>query len=192
MGKYSGLTDLELLRKISAQDSRALEELYDRYSSILYTLIKKIVSDESVSEIILVEVFSIVWKKAGKYDFENGSVYTWIITLARNKAVDNLRRTRVSADSTDVYDDEYEDYFILPFLDEKIDFLDIKTAINIKPKMAAAMNNLTDAKKYVLDLSFYQGYTPGEIAEKLKLPVEAVREKMMSAVHNLRENLLGS
>jgi RNA polymerase sigma-70 factor (ECF subfamily) len=192
VGKYIGLTDLELLRKISAQDSRALEELYDRYSPILYTLIKKIVSDERTAEIIIVDVFSIVWTKSGKYDFENGSVYTWIITLARNKAVDNLRRTGSPADSQDVYDDEYEDYFIIPFLDKKIDFLDLKTAMNIKPKMAAAMDNLTDAKKYVLDLSFYEGFTLGEIADKLKLPIEAVREKTMSAVQNLRENLLGS
>ena len=192
MGKYSGLTDLELLRKITEQDSRALEELYDRYSAFLYTLIKKIVSDNRVAEIILVEVFSIIWMKAGMFNFDSGSVYTWIITLARNRAVDNLRRTRTSADALDVYDSDFEDYFIIPFLDNNIDFLDLKTAMNIKPKMAAAMDKLTDAKKYVLDLSFYQGLTLGEISVKLKLPIEAVREKMMSAVHNLRENLLGS
>ncbi len=192
MGKYSGLTDLEVLRKIAEQDSRALEELYDRYSAFLYTLIKKIVSDNRVAEIILVEVFSIIWMKADMFNFDSGSVYTWIITLARNRAVDNLRRTRTSADALDVYDSDFEDYFIIPFLDKNIDFLDLKTAMNIKPKMAAAMDKLTDAKKYMLDLSFYQGLTLGEISVKLKLPIEVVREKMMIAVHNLRENLLGS
>jgi RNA polymerase sigma-70 factor (ECF subfamily) len=192
VGKYSGLTDLELLGKISEQDSRALEELYDRYSPILYTLIKKIVTDKRIAEIILVEVFSIVWTKSGMYNFENGSVYTWIITLARNRAVDNLRRTRAPANTPDVYDSKYEDFFIIPFLDKNIDYLDLKTAMNIRPKMAAAMDKLTDAKKYVLHLSYYQGFTLGEISQKLKLPIEAVREKMMSAVHNLRENLLGS
>lgn len=191
MGKYSSLTDLELLRKISAQDSRALEELYDRYSTILYTLIKKIVTDKRIAEIILVDVFSIIWTKSGKLNFENSSVYTWIITLTRNRAVDNLRRTKTPADTPDVYNDEYENYFIIPFLDENIDFLDLKTAANIRPKMAAAMDKLTDAQKYVLQLSYYQGFTLGEISEKLKLPIEAVREKMMGAVHSLRQHLLG-
>ena len=73
-----------------------------------------------------------------------------------------------------------------------IDFLDLKTAENIKPKMEAAMDKLTDAQKYVLHLSYYQGYTLGEISSKLNLPIEAVRVKMMGAVHNLRENLLGT
>ena len=192
MGKYSGLPDQELLSKISAQDSRALEELYERYSPILYSLVQKIVPDRRIAEIILVEVFALIWTKAGTVNFEKGSVYTWIITLARNRAVDNLRRTRSPEGSLDVYDKEYEDFFIIPYLDENIDSLDIKTAMNIKPKMEAAMDKLTDAQKYVLHLSFYGGFTLGEISKKLNLPIEAVREKMLGAVHNLRENLLGS
>jgi RNA polymerase sigma-70 factor (ECF subfamily) len=192
VGKYSGLADLELLNKISAQDSRAFEELYNRYSPILFTLIKKIVPDGRIAEIILVEVFALVWTNSGMFQREKSSVYTWIITLTRNRAVDNLRRTRSPGNSLDVYDKEYEDFFVIPFLDKNIDFLDLKTAENIKPKMEAAMDKLTDAQKYVLHLSYYQGYTLGEISSKLNLPIEAVRVKMMGAVHNLRENLLGT
>jgi RNA polymerase sigma-70 factor (ECF subfamily) len=192
LGKYTDLPDLALLNKISEQDSRALEELYDRYAAILYSLIKKIVPDKRVAEIILVEVIAIVWKKARLFDLGKGSVYTWIITLARNRAIDNVRRTRSSNELLDVYDDKYEDFFIIPLLDEKIDSLDFNTAMNIRPKMVEALDNLTDAQKYVLHLSYYEGYSLDQISDKLKLPIEAVREKIMSAVHNLRENLLGS
>lgn len=192
MGKYSGLPDLALLNKISEQDARALEELYDRYSPILYSLINKIVPDKRIAEIILVEVFAIIWKKANQFDLGKGSVYTWVVTLARNRAIDNIKRTRSSNELLDVYDDEYEDFFIIPLLDEQIDSLDFNTAMNIKPKMAEALDNLTDAQKYVLHLSYYEGYSLDEISNKLKLPIEAVREKIMSAVHNLKENLLGS
>jgi len=192
LGKYSGLPDLALLNKISEQDARALEELYDRYSPILYSLINKIVPDKRIAEIILVEVFAIIWKKANQFDLGKGSVYTWVVTLARNRAIDNIKRTRSSNELLDVYDDEYEDFFIIPLLDEQIDSLDFNTAMNIKPKMAEALDNLTDAQKYVLHLSYYEGYSLDEISNKLKLPIEAVREKIMSAVHNLKENLLGS
>jgi RNA polymerase sigma-70 factor (ECF subfamily) len=192
VGKYSEIQDLELIKKITAQDSRALEELYDRYSPLLYSLIKKIVPDKHIAEIILVEVFAIIWNKAGLFDAEKGSVYTWIIMLARNRAIDNLRRTRSSGRPMDVYDSKYEDFFVIPLLDKTIDSMDLKTAMSIKPKIEEALDKLTDAQKYVIHLAFYEGYTLNEISVKLNIPIEAVREKMMGAVHSLRTNLVGS
>lgn len=191
MGIYSDLTDLELLSKISDQDSPAIEELYDRYSPLLYSLIKKIVKDNRLAEIILVDIFAIIWKKSGSIDFSTSSVYTWIITLARNRGVDNLRRTRSANKPLDIYDNTFENFFIIPMLDGNIDALDYNTAVSLRPKMAGALGKLTDAQKYVLQLAYYEGYTLDEISQKLQIPIEAVREKMMSAVHSLRQNLLG-
>lgn len=76
-------------------------------------------------------------------------------------------------------------------LDTNIDSLDLATAMNIKPKMEEALDKLTDAQKYVIHLSFYEGYNTDEIADKLNIPVETVRDKLMTAVHNLKDNLLG-
>lgn len=191
MGKYTEAQDIELFKSIAEKDSRALEELYDRYSPLLYSLIKKIVPDQKITEIILVDVFAIVWNKIGKFNFKSGNVYSWLITLARNRAVDNLRRTRSSGGEIDVYDDQYENFFVIPSLEEKIDSLDLQTAMNIKPKMDEALKSLTDAQKYVVHLSYYEGFSLDEIASKLNLPIETVREKLMIAVHNLRESLLG-
>ncbi len=191
MGKYSNLTDNEIMRKIAKYDSRALEELYDRYSSLLYTVIKKIAPDENSAESILVEVFTIIWRKIDKYDFKADSPYTWLVTLARNRAVDSLRRTR-SASETNYYNDEYEDYFILPMLSPQIDSLDLETALKIKPAMEKALAKLTDTQKYVIHLAYYEGYTIKEIAQKINIPVETVRQKIMTAVVNLKENLLSA
>jgi len=189
VGKYSNLNDSELIRKISKYDSRALEELYDRYSPLLYTLIKKIVPDEITASNILVEVFTIIWRKIDRYNFRADSPYTWIITLARNRAIDSLRRTR-SLHETNYYNDEFEDYFILPTLAEPIDNIDLKTAKNIKPTMEKALAKLTDSQKYVIHLAYYEGYTIKEISEKLNIPIEAVRKKINSTVHNLKDLLL--
>lgn len=190
MSKYVELTDLELMQRISKYDSRALEELYERYCDLLYTLIKKIAPDEATAESILVEVFAIIWKNIEKFDFETGNVYTWIVSLARNRAVESLRRNRDSTSTLDFYDEEYEQKFIIPFLSKDIDTLDIKTAFKVKDKVEKALARLTDAQKYVIHLAYYDGYTIDEIADKLNIPVETVRTKVLTAMHSLHDNLL--
>lgn len=190
MNDYTERTDLELMKKIREYDSRALEALYNRYSSFLYTLIKKISPDEITASDVLIDVFVIIWRKIDKFDFAKGNVFTWLVTLARNKAVDELRKKRTDSESNQPYNDSYEDYYILPLLSDKIDKLDIETAKKIKPKIEKALEKLTDTQKYVIYLSFYEGYNVNEIADKLKLPVETVRSKIMTAMHNLKDNLI--
>ena len=80
------------MQEIARFESRALEELYDRYSPLLYTIIKKIAPDQIKAEKILVEVFVIIWRKIDKFDFKVGNVYSWLETLTRNKAIDILRK----------------------------------------------------------------------------------------------------
>lgn len=190
MSKFKDLSDLELMNEIARFESRALEELYDRYSPLLFTIIKKIAPSQIVAEDILTEVFVIVWRKVSKFNFDTGNVYTWLVTLARNKAIDSLRRERNENKSTNLYDDEYEDYFIIPTLDKSLDSLDLKTAIAIKPKIERALSKLTDTQKYVLHLAYYEGFTIEEISEKLNVPLETVRMKVMNALHSLREFLV--
>lgn len=190
MSKYTDLSDIELFEKIVKYDSRALEELYERYSPILFSLIKKITPDIKTAEMILSDVFVIVWRKIDMFDFKSGNVYTWLITLARNRAVDRVRRDRSAKITLTNYNDEYEDFFIMPDLEEGIDAIDLKTALKIKPKIEEALENLTDAQKYVIHLSYYEGYTLNEIAERLNIPIETVRMKINAALHNLKDNLI--
>ena len=189
MSKFRVLSDLELMQEIARFESRALEELYDRYSPLLYTIIKKIAPDEATTDQILIEVFVIIWRKIDKFNFKTGDVYTWLVTLARNKAVDSLRRGRSGNASDQPYNDVYEDYFILPTFQDDIDSLDFNTAITLKPKVELALSKLTDTQKYVLHLAYYEGFTIDEIADKLNVPIETVRSKIMTALHNLRDYL---
>ena len=177
------------MQEIARFESRALEELYDRYSPLLYTVIKKIAPDEATADQIIIEVFVIIWRKIDKFDFKTGNVFTWLVTLARNKAVDSLRRGRASDPSEQPYDDVYEDYFVLPTFQNDIDSLDFNTALTLKPKVELALSKLTDTQKYVLHLAYYEGFTIDEIADKLNVPIETVRSKVMTALHNLRDYL---
>lgn len=189
MSKFQDSSDIELLREICKFNSRAIEELYNRYSPLFYTLIKKIAPDEKTAEIILVDVFAIIWRKAHQFDFEKGNAYVWLISLARNRAIDNVRRSRGSDGALDYYDDEFENFYIIPFLDENIDDLDLEAAKYIKPKIERALQKLSDAQKYVIHLAYYEGYTLNEIAKRLNIPVETVRGKITTALTNLKDFL---
>ncbi|MCE1188458.1 MAG: sigma-70 family RNA polymerase sigma factor [Ignavibacteria bacterium] len=187
---YNELSDADLMKKVKASDSRALEALYNRYSPILFTLIKKIIGDHQAAEELLIEVYVIIWRKNHYYDERSSNVYCWLITLARNKAVDALRRKRDPSMVKEEYTDEYEDYFIIPRLSPEIDELDIQTAQSIQKNIEEALHKLTDAQQYVIYLGFYEGLTQSEIAAKLKIPIQTVKSKIKIALTNLKDNLL--
>ncbi|HEX2961941.1 MAG TPA: sigma-70 family RNA polymerase sigma factor [Ignavibacteriales bacterium] len=190
MKTYSILTDLELFRKISAYDSRALETLYDRYSPLLFTVIKRIVAEETLAEEVLTEVFAVIWRKIDHFDFSTGNVYAWLILLSRNKAVDYLRRRKTRNAVADEYTEEYENTFIIPHLSKGIDQLDLESALNVKSNVELALNKLTDAQKYVIYLAFYEGYSQAAIAGKLNIPLPTVKSKIQIALSNLKDNLI--
>jgi RNA polymerase sigma-70 factor (ECF subfamily) len=182
-------TDSELMQKVHMNDSKALEALYNRYSPLLYTLIKKIVADEEVAKDVLSDIFVIIWRKIDLFDFNLNNVYTWIVTLTRNKAIDTIRRARNSSEM-ETYNDEYENTNIIPKLSPISDPLDIETATNIKDGIEAALNKLTGAQQFVINLAYYEGLTQKEIAERLKIPVSTVKSKIKIALSNLKENLI--
>lgn len=181
--------DIDVMKRVAAYDSKALEILYNRYAPLLYTLIKKIAVEKILAEEILTEVFVIIWRRVELFDVYSGNVYTWLITLARNKAVDIVRRKNENLRMPE-YTDEYEGNFIVPQLSKQIDPLDLVTTFTIKDSVEAALNRLTDAQQYVIYLAYYEGLTQKEIAERLNIPYPTVKSKIKIASLNLREYLL--
>ncbi len=188
---YRDLRDQDLLKKVILKDESAFVELYDRYSAVLYTLTEKIVKDPSTAEYILAEVFKIVWSKAKFYNFATGNVYTWLIYLTRNRAIDSLKRERTESADLLYYDDNYEEEYIIPRTFRCEDNLNPGKKDELKAKTRKALNKLTDAQKYVLHLSFYEGFDLNEISAQLKIPVNTIRSKITTAVLNLRTFLEG-
>lgn len=181
-------TDSELLQKVAQLDSKALESLYNRYSQVLFTIIKKIVPDNAIAEEVLTDIFEIIWKKIDLYNFQSNDTYAWLILLTRNKAIDRLKRSR-NADMPP-YTEEYENEFIIPNLSPAIDPLDLNTAFNIKESVQKALSKLTDAQSYVLNLGFYEGLTEKEIAEKLNIPLPTVKSKIKLALNSFKDHLI--
>jgi RNA polymerase sigma-70 factor, ECF subfamily len=183
----NSLTDAEIMLKVAGYDSKALEQLYDRYAPILYTLIKKIITDKDASEEILSEVFVILWRQIDQFEFKSNNVYTWLITLARNKAIDVLNRN--SGKILLEYNDDYEREMIIPKLSPEIEALELSDVLSTKEKIEKALGSLTDAQKYVLELSYYGGMDQGEIAAKLNIPAVTVKSKLQVAFGNLMQKV---
>ena len=89
--------DLGLLRRIAVRDETALAELYDRHSRLAYSVIMRILRSSSDAEDVLQETFVRVWSRAETYDSLLGSPAAWVVRIARNRAIDRLRATRVRA-----------------------------------------------------------------------------------------------
>lgn len=181
------IADIELFQKISNRDSKALESLYDRYSPVLYTLVKQIVVDKEVAEEILADIFVIIWQKSSMFDINSGNLYSWLINLSRNKALDFIRREKSLI--TDEYNDEYENAFIIPTISTLIPSNDLDKTFSNREKIYSAVHNLTEAQQYVLSLAYYDGLTESEIAKKLNIPLLTVKSKIRVALNSVKENL---
>ena len=181
------LTDAEIMLKIAGYDSKALEQLYDRYTPLLYTLIKKIIPEKETAEEVLSEVFVIIWRQIDHFDFSSSNVYTWMVTLARNKAIDVINRTIGKV--TEEYTDDYEKEKILPKLSPEIESVELEEVLGMKEKIEGAMKSLTDAQRYVIELSYFEGLDESGIAEKLKIPSSTVKSKLQVAIGNLMKKI---
>ncbi len=181
-------SDRELVLKVAGKESKALEELYDRYSPILFTLINKIVKDKTVTGEILSDIFVIIWQKIHMYKGELENVYTWMVNLARNKALDFVKRSR-NPENMEEYSDEYENENIIPKISPSSEPIDLEKALSMKNHITDSYSKLTDAQQYVLNLAYYQGYNKEEIARELNIPVPTVKSKIGIVLSNLNKNI---
>ncbi|MGQ9798475.1 MAG: RNA polymerase sigma factor [Ignavibacterium sp.] len=166
------------MQRVLKRDSKALEALCDKYSPLLYTLIKRIVNEEKLAEEVLADVFVIIWQKTQLYNFDYKNVYSWNVLLTKNKAVDILR-SKNNTESTE-YNDEYENTFIIPTIFDYNEF-GYEETFSKSEQLKSVISKLTEAQRYVIQLAFFEGLTEIEIASKLKIPLPTVKSKIRVA-----------
>lgn len=174
--------------QVAEFDSSALEKLYDRYSTHLFTLINKIVSDKQLAEEILSDVFVIIWNRINHFDFKANNVYTWLITLAKNKSIDSLKRKKETA-ILPGYSSEYEIENILPKFSANIKPLNMDYAKNKREQLNSLLETLTDSQRQILNYSLYSGMDSEEIAAHMSLPESMIRSKINVALNALLKKL---
>lgn len=184
------VTDSELVLKLAGFNSEAFEQLFSRYSSFLYGFIKKIIGDPKLSEQVLLNVFSIFWKRIDNYDATTNNVFTYLTLLTRNRAIDVLKRMDEHKLSP-LYDDNFETERILPKLSPVMKPISLELALAYSERIRFYKSQLTEIQNLVLNLVFFEGLSDEEISKKLNVPEATVRQKIQTTLASLMQNLSG-
>lgn len=182
----SGPSDLELVDRIRQGEQAALDLLYKRYSSPVYSLVWKILQNAEEAEDVALDVFWQVWRQADRYDPARGAPPAWIFTLARSRAIDRLRARGRREDRTISIDDPA--VHIDP-LDENATPDQVVSFRQNRDAVRAAMAKLSAVQREAVELAFLKGLTHVEIAEKLGQPLGTVKTRIRQGLIRLRKHL---
>src|SRR5580658_894806 len=175
--------DAKLLDRFLRRDVSAFEELYDRHCRIVYALVVRIVQQAPTAEEVVQDVFLHLWRNAGQYQSARGPFVPWLLTLARNRALDQLRlkseRQRRREDQTEeipaiAQSPEYE-----KVLDEK----------RRAERVRSLMGTLSAPQKKAIEMAYFEGLSHSEIANALQEPLGTVKSWIRNGLLRLKEGL---
>ncbi len=173
--------EAELVRAVARGDEQAFASLYDRYSHILLGLLLRILHSRSEAEDVLQEVFLQAWQKASDFDAERGRAFTWLVTLARSRAIDRLRSV------------ESRDRTATRAAQETIEQVIHSDEEAIKSEegqiVRGALAEIPEEQRRTLLLAYFEGLSQSEIAARLGEPLGTVKTRTRNGLMKLRDLL---
>ena len=183
--------DEQLIGRLATGDTTALDPLYDRYAGLVFALVLRILGDRQAAEDLLQEVFVRAWQRAGTYQQTRGRVTTWLLGIAHNLAIDEVRRQRRRPQGVAEReaDDADEPLLSLPSTDP--DVADQAWERLRRARISAALGQLPAAQRAIIELAYFEGYTQSEIAVRLGEPLGTVKTRTRLGLRKLRDMLQG-
>lgn len=175
MGTKQIYEEKELVTALKAKDEQAFGYLYDHYSGALYSVIKQIVTDAEVSNDVLQETFVNIWRKIDLYDESKGRLFTWMLNIARNAAIDKTRSKgfQQSSKLQPITDGDGANH---PSVRIGVDDFGLKKILQ----------KLKEEQRLLIDLSYFQGFTHEQISKALDIPLGTVKTRIRTALTQLR------
>jgi len=162
-----------LVDRLRARDQSAMTEFYDRYSAALYGVINRIVKDEDEAADVLQEALVKIWHSMAGYDHAKGRLFTWVVNISRNLAIDKIRsrQHRVGSRTQGLDDSPAAQRQAAPdtFRPEHVGLQEITS-------------KLVPEQRQVIDLLYFGGFTQSEAAEELNLPLGTVKTRARTAL----------
>jgi RNA polymerase sigma-70 factor (ECF subfamily) len=171
-----------LVDRLAAGEVEAAAELYDRYASLILGLARRILRNQQDAEEALQDVFSQVWRTAGRFEPARGSLAAWLLVITRARAIDRLRTRQSRPDSARYFDPALMASAAAGPSDQ---LLSDEQAEQVREALAA----LPEAQRAALELAYYEGLTQSEIAERLSEPLGTIKTRIRTALLTLRERL---
>jgi len=171
--------DSALIERIAQRDETALAALYDRYVTMLSSVLNRILHDTQAAEEILQDIFFQLWRTASQFDASRGSLPAWLAVIARNRAISRLRRHNPAAG-----DELLEGAAISTF--------NIETAAaqqQLMDRVKGALQNLPAEQRAAIELAYFEGLTHSEIARRTGDPLGTVKTRLRTAVETLKKSL---
>jgi RNA polymerase sigma factor (sigma-70 family) len=166
-----------LVEGLRAKRQSSLDYLYDHYSSAMYGIIFRIVKNEDVAEEVMQDVFLKIWDKIDAYDSSKGRLFTWMLNIARNQAIDKTRSKEISKGrKTDDIDN------LVGRIDRAEHSEQNVEAIGLKEVLVKLNND----QRFVIEKLYLEGYTQSEVAEEFNIPLGTVKTRTRMAMIELR------
>jgi RNA polymerase sigma-70 factor (ECF subfamily) len=181
-----GPSDLELMRGLQAEDAEALSQLYDRYSGILKALILRVLHNETEADDLLQEIFMEIWNQAKNFSPQKGKPLGWMVTLARRRAIDALRKKQAYARAEERLQMETEqqpDAWVHNTTEEEIALGD--TRVLVRDVIA----RLPPPQQQAVHLAFFQGMSQREIAANTNTPLGTVKTRLELGLKKIYDGL---
>jgi RNA polymerase sigma-70 factor (ECF subfamily) len=168
-------TDLALVSAVRSGDENAMARLYDKYSSIVYAVALRILGDSGIAEDILQEVFMQIWRNPGVFDSTRGNLAAWLSVIARNRAIDSLRKRRPETDIEDVV------------VSVEPDLAGEAERSRAMQKVRGTLGTMPDTQRTALEMAYFEGLTHSEIAAKTGEPLGTIKTRIRSGLQALRK-----
>ena len=159
------------------QNRDAFNYLYKNYSAVLYGVIFKVTGDQETASDVLQEAFVKIWNNINKYDPSRGRLYTWMLNLARNAAIDKLRsKGEIMQSKIQTGEDIVNTVIGSERTEQKTDTIGLRKMVaGLKPEY-----------EVIVSMAYFQGFTLDEIAKSLDIPLGTVKTRMRSAMKELK------
>jgi RNA polymerase sigma-70 factor (ECF subfamily) len=163
---------------IRSGDTNAMTLLYDRYSSIVYGVALRVLGDTGAAEDVLQEVFLQLWRNPGAFDSSRGNLGAWLAVIARNRAIDGLRKRRPETDIADMV------------VSVEPDMAGDAERTRAMEKVRGALGNMPAAQRSAVEMAYFEGLTHIEIAAKTGEPLGTIKTRIRTALLALRKTFV--
>jgi RNA polymerase sigma-70 factor (ECF subfamily) len=181
-------SDAELIGRAAQGDARALEVLYDRYSSVVFSFALRIVGERPLAEEILQEAYFRAWQQGGNFSAGRGAFITWLLSITHNLAIDEIRRRRRRPQKADSEEPE-QVLAAVPDTGAGADVEDEVWLGTLRDTISVALAELPPAQREAIEMAYFQGMTQREIAEALGEPLGTIKTRMRLGLQKLRDAL---
>jgi RNA polymerase sigma-70 factor, ECF subfamily len=179
-------SDVDLMLGIQSGDADALSQLYDRYNGIMKALILRIIHNDTEADDLLQEVFMEIWNQAKNFSAEKGKPLGWMVTLARRRAIDALRKKQAYNRAEERFQAEPEQQPLAWV--ENVTEMQIRAG-DTRALMAKVISSLPEAQQQVIELAFFQGMSQREIASNTNIPLGTVKTRLELGLKKIYDGL---